>query len=97
MTRFRSRFVWFLALGAIAAGAALWLQRGSSRTLPNRNPVGELFPAVVGQSLEEVRTEMPAAFAGEPAVLLVGYEQNAQFDIDRWFMGLLHNSTRCEI
>jgi hypothetical protein len=83
-----STFVLLLLVAAVAV-AALWLYRGSTRVYPNRNPTGEAFPTVVGQSLEEVSTEMPAAFAGAPAVLLIGYKQNAQFDIDRWLMGLL--------
>lgn len=67
---------------------ALFLMR-SSGPEPNRDPIGEIFPTVVGQSLEAVRTEIPADFAGTPAVLLVGYEQEAQFDLDRWLMGLI--------
>jgi hypothetical protein len=44
---------------------------------------------VVGQSLEEERIEIPAAYAGDPVVILIGYKQRAQFDIDRWVMGLM--------
>jgi hypothetical protein len=51
--------------------------------------VGQPFPAVVGQSLEEERIEIPAAYAGDPVVILIGYKQRAQFDIDRWVMGLM--------
>ena len=68
---------------------ALLLLQGCSSTEPNRDPTGEVFPAVVGESLERERVELPAAFAGEPVVLLVGYEQRTQFDIDRWAMGLM--------
>ncbi len=31
---------------------------------------------------------MPEDLKGKHAVLLLGYKQNAQFDIDRWLMGL---------
>lgn len=75
-------------LGAGLVAATLGVN-GCSTTIPNRDPTGERFPAVVGQSLEKERTEMPGAFAGRPAVLLVGYEQGTQFDLDRWLMGLM--------
>jgi hypothetical protein len=56
---------------------------------PNRNPIGERFPTVSGQSLEQAPVTLPQDLAGAPAVLLVGYVQKTQFDIDRWLMGLL--------
>ena len=62
---------------------------GCSNPVPNRNPIGENFPSVVGESLEEQRVELPEDLAGAPAVLLIGYAQEAQFDIDRWLMGFL--------
>jgi len=43
----------------------------------------------MGENLEEVAVELPSTFEGEPVVLLVGYKQGTQFDIDRWFLGLL--------
>ena len=61
----------------------------SSESLPNRNPVGEAFPAVAGESLAGESIVLPADLAGQPAILLVGYLQQAQFDIDRWLMGLI--------
>lgn len=57
--------------------------------VPNRDPVGELFPSVVGESLEQQEVRLPEALAGKPAVVLVGYDQDAQFDADRWLYGLL--------
>ena len=62
---------------------------GCSETLPNRDPVGETLPNVEGQSLAEERIELPAELAGGPAILLIGYQQEAQFDIDRWLLGLI--------
>ena len=61
----------------------------SSEPLPNRNPVGEAFPAVAGESLAGEPIALPADLEGQPAILLVGYLQQAQFDIDRWLMGLI--------
>jgi hypothetical protein len=90
MQRSRKVLLWLiLPVVALLVIAAVVMYRDSSSTLPNRDPTGEAFPVVVGQSLTEERTELPTAFAGEPVVLLIGYRQNAQFDIDRWLMGLL--------
>jgi hypothetical protein len=57
-----------------------------STTVENRDPVGERLPTVTGESLEGEETTLPL---GEPTVLLVGYVQKAQFDADRWLIGLL--------
>jgi len=48
--------------------------------------MGEMFPAVIGKSLEGQEVRLPL---GEPSVLLLGYVQDAQFDADRWLVGLL--------
>lgn len=76
-------------LATLSIVALLMLVAGCSSSLPNRDPRGEAFPLVVGQSLEKQRIELPTAFAGTPVVILIGYRQNAQFDIDRWLMGLV--------
>jgi hypothetical protein len=55
---------------------------------PNRNPVGETFPSVRGESLSGERWRIPEDLAGDRAVLLLGYVQDSQFDIDRWLIGL---------
>ena len=65
------------------------LLAGCGSTLPNHNPTGERFPTVVGESLQGESVTLPNALAGEPAVLLIGYKQQAQFDIDRWILGLM--------
>lgn len=62
---------------------------GCSSSIENRDPTGERFPVVVGQSLEEETVTLPADLEGRPAILLIGYKQRTQFDIDRWIMGLL--------
>ncbi len=89
--RFRPRNV-ILGLTVVAAGLLL-MPTGCSTPIPNRNPVGETFPAVSGRSLQDVPVDLPAAVSGEPAVLLVGYLQDAQFDIDRWALGLAQSGT----
>jgi hypothetical protein len=98
MTQKKKTFLWLAASVVLAlAVASVFLFRDSSRTYPNRNPIGERFPSVVGQSLEKVPTDIPTAFAGEPVVLLVGYKQDAQFDLDRWLMGLLQTEVEMRI
>ena len=67
---------------------------GCSTTYVNRNPVGEFFPTVKGQSLTEEERELPTYFRNEEVVLLLGYKQDSQFDIDRWLIGLDMTETK---
>lgn len=76
-------------LFGLTTAIAFVLVSGCSSALPNRDPTGDVFPPVVGESLEKERVELPAALAGQPAILLIGYDQGTQFDIDRWLMGLI--------
>ena len=61
---------------------------GCSTKYANQSLEGKLFPLVTGQSLENNRVSIPADFTGDHTLLLIGYKQNAQFDIDRWLIGL---------
>ena len=61
---------------------------GCSTTFPRRNPTGEAFPSVRGTSLEGAEVALPEVGKGAPLLLLIGYEQNTQFDLDRWLLGL---------
>ena len=67
---------------------------GCSTTYVNRNPVGKFFPPVKGQSLTEEERELPNYFNGSYVVLLLGYKQDSQFDIDRWLIGLDMTQTK---
>lgn len=69
-------------------GAGLAFMSSCSST-PNRVPIDEAFPAVGGTGLDGTSWTLPEDLAGAPAVLLVGYAQNAQFDGDRWLLGLM--------
>lgn len=62
-------------------------------TVPNRDPSGEIFPTVAGEGLDGEVWTLPEDLAGQPAVLLVGYVQDTQFDLDRWLLGLLQAET----
>jgi hypothetical protein len=57
-------------------------------TIPRRNPVGEFFPDTVGTALDGKVWKFPNDTNGENVLLLIGYKQNTQFDIDRWLIGL---------
>lgn len=63
---------------------------------PERFPDGA-FPVVEGVNLSGEKVLIPADFKGKPTVLLVGYIQKAQFDIDRWILGLLQADVPVQI
>ncbi len=56
--------------------------------LPNRNPAGQIFPKVDGESLTGKNVSLPGDLPKEKLLLLVGYRHKTQFDIDRWMLGL---------
>ena len=70
---------------------------GCSTTYPNKDITGQQFPEVVGQSLEEKSVTIPNDFKGQVNLLLIGYVQNSQFDIDRWLIGLDITSTKVDV
>ncbi len=70
---------------------------GCATTYTNRNPVGEMFPNVSGESLEQKEIQMPEYFKGNQTVLLIGYKQDSQFDIDRWLIGLDMTETKVKV
>lgn len=72
-------------LGTLAAGLILgsW---GCGSTLPRRDPTGDAFPRVTATNLDGDPVTLPS---GEAQLLLVGYLQEAQFDLDRWLLGFL--------
>ena len=41
-----------------------------------------------GENLEGKTIDVPKYFAGNKTLLLLGYKQDSQFDIDRWLIGL---------
>ena len=44
--------------------------------------------AATGESLEGKTVLIPQYFIGQETLLLFGYKQDSQFDIDRWLIGL---------
>jgi hypothetical protein len=59
-----------------------------SSTWPRRDPTGERFPSVTAQALDATEVRLPEVGAGAPLLLLVGYQQDTQFDLDRWLLAL---------
>ena len=81
-------------LAALAAATLAVLATGcSSSPIPNRDPVGEPFPEVAGEALDGKAWRIPQDLAGKPAILLVGFVQDSQFDIDRWLLGIVQAET----
>jgi hypothetical protein len=73
--------------------AIVVLATAGCASVPNRDPSGETFPTVRGTTLASQTMTLPAAVRGKPAILLVAYDQDAQFDVDRWVLGLLQLGT----
>lgn len=71
---------------------ALFALAACGSTTPNRTPTGEVFPTVQGTGLGGTAWTLPGGLDG-PAILIVGYVQNAQFDIDRWLLSLVQLET----
>lgn len=67
---------------------AFVLIAGCSSVIPNQNPTAQRFPSVSGESLEKVTRTIPDDLKGAPAVLLIGFIRKAQFDLDRWILGI---------
>ena len=78
-----------LATGLVLLAGLPFVLQGCASDVENRDPRGELFPSVSGESLEGETVALPEDFRGQPIVLLVGYEQDAQFDADRWMLGMM--------
>lgn len=68
-----------------------------SSPAPRGVSLGEVFPTVTGESLAGDEVTFPDDVTGEPAVLIVAYVQDAQFDVDRWLLGLAQLDTPASI
>ena len=79
------RWLWLLLP---ATALTLLATSSCSTTWPRRDPSGEILPTVTGTSLADEPVTLPDFGGGEPLLLLVGYVQAAQFDLDRWLLGL---------
>jgi hypothetical protein len=70
---------------------------GGSYTPTPNNITNSRFPSVRGNSLNGESVEIPERYYGRNTLLLVGYQQRAQFDIDRWILGALQAAIPVEI
>jgi len=64
------------------------LTTSCSTNFVNKSPVGQPFPSIKGENLEKKSVSIPKDFDKKITLLLIGYKQDAQFDIDRWLIGL---------
>lgn len=67
---------------------SLMLNLSCSEEFQNRNPINQEFPQVLGESLDQKLWKLPQDIKGEPSLLILGFVQKSQFDIDRWLIGL---------
>jgi hypothetical protein len=68
-----------------------------SSSYPNQAITGQVFPSVAGHNLEKQSMILPDDLKGEVTLLLIGYKQDSQFDIDRWLIGLDMTQTRVPV
>ncbi|NQU47692.1 MAG: hypothetical protein HQ519_03515 [Planctomycetes bacterium] len=86
------RFQLTFAITVLALSVILSCASCQSK-IPNQNVVGSSFPSVVGVNLDGNEISIPDREDPRPTVLLIGYSQDAQFDADRWLLGLLQAET----
>jgi hypothetical protein len=70
---------------------------GCTTTYSNQSVTGQPFPSVSGHTLEQDSVNIPEDFNGDFTLLLIGYKQNSQFDIDRWLIGLDMTETQVDV
>lgn len=76
---------------------ALLVLSGCATIYPNQEITGKSFPTISGTSLEQQKVVMPLAFKEKFTLLLIGYKQDSQFDIDRWLIGLDMTQTQLPV
>lgn len=59
--------------------------------------IGEPMIQAQGESLEGKQMLIPDDFSGQASLLLFGYKQDTQFDIDRWLIGLDMTQTQVAV
>jgi len=69
----------------------------SSQVSTPQNIQNSLFPRVQGNTLTKQAVTLPDSYRGKITLMLVGYTQKAQFDIDRWILGALQSDIKAEI
>lgn len=70
---------------------------GCSSSYNNQSHIGQKFPSIKGKNLDKEVINIPEEFKGDNTLLLIGYKQNSQFDIDRWLIGLDMTETQVNV
>lgn len=73
------------------------LTTACSTIYSNQSVTGKIFPSVSAQTLEQISMNIPEDFNDNFTLLLLGYKQNSQFDIDRWLIGLDMTKTKVAV
>lgn len=68
-----------------------------STQYPNQQLTGKQLIEFSGKSLEDKTHQIPQDFLGQKTLLLFGYKQDSQFDIDRWLIGLDMTDTQIPV
>ncbi len=66
-------------------------------TFEKTEPIGQNFPKVQATGLTGEEVIIPDLFKDNLVVLFIGYVQDAQFDVDRWLLGLKQLQTPVEM
>jgi hypothetical protein len=66
----------------------LFLSGCANYEYPSQISIGDKMIEATGQSLEGNAVVIPQDFSGQETLLLFGYKQDSQFDIDRWLIAL---------
>lgn len=67
---------------------SIMITNSCAETYQNQDPIGQIFPSILGKALDQKIWHLPKDCLGESTILLLGYIQDSQFDIDRWLIGL---------
>lgn len=78
-------------------GVMVCLITACSTHYPSQSILGQVFPSVMGETLAQEPVRIPDDFRGDVALLLIGYKQDSQFDIDRWLIGLDMTRTQVDV
>ena len=75
----------------------------SCNIIPSRNPTSEPIVVITGTTLDGTRIDIPRDLSdankpsSAPTILLIAYQRDAQFDADRWRLGLDELGVKCRV
>lgn len=70
---------------------------GCSTPLPKVDVTGKRLISLKGKSLTGKVWKLPEMLQGNRSILLIGYKQKSQFDIDRWLLGLNDSKVKVSV